>query len=235
MKKGSLDRQRKKSIAKWLIWFVLMVIVLYIGYDTSISNVGFSPDQPIAFSHKVHSGDFGMKCLYCHTTAESSSFSEIPTAHSCMICHIALKEASPLIEPLSTAYFDEIPIKWNSVYRLPDYVHFDHSRHILASIDCSSCHGEVETMDSIYQHTKLTMKWCIDCHREPEKYVIPAREISGIYLMYNDSLFFNLFSESVVEPAYGEFISELPEQFFDWFVYPKKPGRGPEHCSACHH
>jgi hypothetical protein len=235
MKKESLDKARKKSIIKWFIWLVLLLCSVYIAYDSSISNIGFSPTQPIAFSHKVHSGDFGMKCLYCHTSAESSSFSEIPTAHSCMICHIALKETSELIEPLSTAYFDEIPIKWNSIYRLPDYAHFDHSRHILASIDCSSCHGDVERMDSVYQVRALTMKWCIDCHREPENFVIPARDISGIYLIYNDSLFFDNNSKCVVEPAYGEYISDLPKQPFSWFIYPKKPGRGPEHCSACHY
>lgn len=235
MQNTSLDRKRKKRIANILIWLALMTYVLYLGYDNSISNVGFDPGQPIEFSHKVHSGDFGMKCLYCHTSAENSSFSQIPTAHHCMICHIALKETSELIEPLNLAYFDEIPIKWNSVYRLPDYSHFNHSRHILASIDCSSCHGDVETMSSVYQFHQLNMKWCLDCHRAPDKYVVPARDISGIYLMYEDSLFFDNISYSVVSPAYGEFISELPEQPFDWFVFPKKPGRGPEHCSACHY
>lgn len=235
MQSETIDRKRKKKIIGGMLWLIILFYGLYLAYDFSFGNVGYCPEQPIVFSHLKHSGDFGIKCLYCHQSAEISSFSQIPTAHHCMICHIALKESSELVVPLSNSYFDEVPIQWTNIYRLPDYVHFNHSRHILASVDCSSCHGEVEKMDSVYQATKLNMKWCLDCHRNPKIFVVPAREISGIYMKYTDSNFFSAISRSMVSPAYGDYFSELPKQPFDWFVYPKKPGRGPEHCSACHY
>lgn len=229
------DRKRKRRIITIILWLAVFIYAFYLGYDHSTGNAGFSPQQPIEFSHKVHSGDFGMKCLYCHQSADKSSYSQIPAVHHCMICHIALKEQSELIEPLNISYFDEIPIQWVNIYRLPDYSHFDHSVHINASIDCSSCHGEVETMDSVYQEKELTMQWCLDCHREPQDFVVPARDISGIYKTYAESLIFNINSRSIVTPAYGYYISDIPKQPFNWFVFPKKPGRGPENCSACHY
>ncbi len=215
------------------VWLFVCVLSIYLAYDFSIKNTGFSPEQPIAFSHKKHSGEFGMKCLFCHYSAETSSFSNIPTTKSCIVCHIALKNESELMKPVNFSFDSNASIKYNRVYILPDYTHFDHSSHIKAQIDCSSCHGSVETMDSIKQVSVISMSWCLNCHREPAKYITKARSISGII---TDSLPFKTADyTSVSRPEYGLWESRVPAKSIDGFYLPFMPVRGPETCSACHH
>jgi len=207
----------------------------YIGYNNSIKNIGFSPRQPVAFSHKKHSGDFGMKCLFCHSSAEKSAFSSIPTTKSCMVCHLALKNQSELMKLVNYSFDNNIPIQYTRVNILPDYTHFNHSRHLIAQIDCSSCHGEVEKMDSIRQEKALTMSWCLDCHRNPEKFIVFARDISGIVTIKNTTKVNMLFPKDFVFPSFGMWSNDLPKTYMKEFLMPKNPSRGPENCSACHY
>ncbi len=51
------------------------------------NNEGFEPDQPIAYSHRLHAGELGMECMYCHSGAERSQYAGIPSASVCMNCH----------------------------------------------------------------------------------------------------------------------------------------------------
>ncbi|MCX7736834.1 MAG: hypothetical protein N2319_08975 [Candidatus Kapabacteria bacterium] len=229
----------KNTIYFWLLWIIITIAGFYLLYDYVIKNTGFMPAQPIQFSHKVHSGDFGMKCLSCHTSAENSAYSEIPTTYSCMVCHIALKNTSDLIKPLNESFDSLKPIIWNRVYRVPDFAKFNHKVHINSLIDCSTCHGEVEKMEKVYQFRPITMSWCIDCHRYPEKYAIPARDISGIFSadINLDSL--NLYKKkyySIINPPYGMWLSDVYEsEYLKNIVYPRVYSRGNENCSVCHH
>src|SRR5438067_2319631 len=127
---------------------------------------GYSPEQPIAFPHKVHAGDNKIPCLYCHYAARTSRHAGIPPASVCMNCHTLVEKQTVEIEKLKEAVQQERPIRWVKVHNLPDFVYFNHSQHVTSGVACQRCHGPVETMDRVRQVSPLTMGWCLDCHRE---------------------------------------------------------------------
>jgi cytochrome c3-like protein len=126
---------------------------------------GYQPTQPIAFSHRLHAGENHVPCLYCHYAAPRSRHAGIPAASVCMNCHALLERQTAELAKLNEALAQRRPIQWIKVHNLPDFVHFDHSQHVLASVACQECHGPVETMDRVRQEAPLTMGWCLDCHR----------------------------------------------------------------------
>jgi len=130
---------------------------------------GYSPEQPIAFPHKVHAGDNKVPCLYCHSAARTSRHAGIPPASVCMNCHNILEKQTVEIEKLKEAVQQQRPIQWVKVHNLPDFVYFNHSQHVVSGVACQSCHGPVETMDRVKQVSPLTMGWCLQCHREQAK------------------------------------------------------------------
>src|SRR5882724_2687756 len=127
---------------------------------------GYSPQQPIAFPHKVHAGDNKIPCLYCHYAARTSRHAGIPPASVCMNCHNLVEKQTVEIEKLKEAVQEQRPIKWIKVHNLPDFVYFNHSQHVLSGVACQRCHGTVEQMDRVQQVSPLTMGWCLECHRE---------------------------------------------------------------------
>ncbi|MGQ9819991.1 MAG: cytochrome c3 family protein [Candidatus Kapaibacteriales bacterium] len=161
-----------------LIFFSFNILLLF---TLLRSGIGFSPRHNQSFSHKTHSGKFSITCLFCHHQAETSSYANIPTTSLCVQCHIALKSDSPLLSSILLSYDSLVSLRWEKVYNLPDYVRFDHRAHIYSGIDCSTCHGFVDDMDTVYVVRKLTMGWCIDCHNNPTRYAIPPRKISGLF------------------------------------------------------
>jgi len=126
---------------------------------------GYAPPQPIAFSHKRHAGDFRVPCLYCHFGARTSRHAGIPPANVCMNCHGMLQKQSADLEKLKELIALARPIAWTKVHNLPDFVYFNHSQHVIAGVECQSCHGRVERMERIEQQAPLTMGWCLRCHR----------------------------------------------------------------------
>ena len=163
---------------------VLCLIVL--GWQ-SLSKIGISqnyqPAQPIEFSHKVHAGQQGIDCNYCHSSARKSKHSGIPSANVCMNCHANIvegpkhgtKEIAKIYKAVgydvdTRSYiegYEEQPIKWVRIHNLPDLAYFNHSQHVVAGgLECQECHGAIEEMDEVYQKEKLTMGWCINCHRD---------------------------------------------------------------------
>ena len=127
---------------------------------------GYAPEQPIAFSHKLHAGDSKIPCLYCHGGARTSRHAGIPPLNVCMNCHSILTRQSVEIEKLKEAVQRKQPIAWTKVHNLPDFVYFNHSQHVIGGVACASCHGPVETMARIRQDAPLTMGWCLDCHKK---------------------------------------------------------------------
>ena len=125
---------------------------------------GYKPEQPIAFSHRIHAGDAHVPCLYCHYGATRSRHAGIPPASVCMNCHTLLTKQTEEIEKLREAVQQRRPIAWIKVHNLPDFVHFDHSRHLVARLSCRDCHGAIEQMDRVAQQSPLTMGWCLECH-----------------------------------------------------------------------
>jgi nitrate reductase gamma subunit len=138
------------------------------------SSRGYSPAQPIAFSHRLHAGTHQIPCLYCHFAAERSRHAGIPPAGVCMNCHGQLKVATPEVEKLKEAVAQRRPLAWTKVHNLPDFVYFNHGQHVLRGVACRRCHGPVETMARVRQVAPLTMGWCLDCHRRER--VVPAEQ-----------------------------------------------------------
>lgn len=133
--------------------------------------------QPVQFSHKHHVGDDGIDCRYCHTAVETSSSAGIPPTQTCMNCHTEIWADSPYLEPVRASYRDNKPIEWERVHDLPEYAYFNHSIHIAKGVGCSTCHGQINEMPAVYQANTLQMEWCLQCHREPEKFIRPKSEI----------------------------------------------------------
>lgn len=129
----------------------------------------YQPEQPIAFSHKIHAGDYEIDCQYCHTGVEIAKSANIPSVNICMNCHSMIKTDSKEIQKLYAAQESGKPIEWVRVHNLPDLAYFNHSQHVnVGQIECQTCHGEIQEMEVVKQFAPLTMGWCIDCHRNTE-------------------------------------------------------------------
>lgn len=173
----------------------LLLSSAYVGYSYLMQvgiDQGYMPIQPIHYSHKIHAGDNQIECKYCHSSARVSKHSGIPSLNVCMNCHMNIAEYNGE-EDLDKGYTKEFytneikklykavgwdentqsytgetqPVKWVRIHNLPDFVYFNHAQHVsVAGVDCQKCHGPVEEMEILYQHSSLTMGWCINCHRE---------------------------------------------------------------------
>ncbi|HKP60536.1 MAG TPA: cytochrome c3 family protein [Polyangiales bacterium] len=130
-------------------------------------------EQPVQFDHRHHVQDDGIDCLYCHTDAERAASAGVPATEVCMGCHSQVWNQSQLLEPVRASYYTGRSIPWNRVHDLPDFVHFDHSVHVTAGVVCAQCHGDVDRMALPHKVQALTMGFCLDCHRHPD------RRISG--------------------------------------------------------
>ncbi len=133
--------------------------------------------QPVQFSHKHHYGGLGIGCRYCHTSVEYSSYAGLPNTQTCMNCHGQIWTTAPALQPVRDSWSKNIPIQWNRVYNLPQYVYFNHSPHIAKGIGCESCHGRVDQMDQLFKATSMQMEWCIECHKDPAKYIRPVDQV----------------------------------------------------------
>lgn len=141
----------------------------------------FEPkEQPIQFDHRHHAGDERIDCRYCHRTVETSPYAGIPATEVCMGCHAQVWNRSPLLGPVREAFLSGKPLRWNRVHRLPDYVYFDHSIHIAKGVGCVSCHGRVDLMPAVMRTAPLTMRWCLDCHRNPGPNLRPPEAITSM-------------------------------------------------------
>jgi hypothetical protein len=149
-----------------------------LGADSSYAtNQGVARVQPVQFSHSHHVGSMGIDCRYCHTAVENSWFANIPPTKTCMNCHSQIWTNSPELEMVRASYRTDQSIPWVKVHDVPDFVYFNHSIHVKKGMGCETCHGRIDQMPLTYQKSSLEMRWCLDCHRNPEKYVRPRNEI----------------------------------------------------------
>ncbi len=133
--------------------------------------------QPVPFSHKHHVGGLGIDCRYCHTSVERSSFANVPPTKVCMNCHSQMWAVAPVLEPVRQSYRTGRSLEWIRVDDLPGYVYFNHAIHVHKGVGCETCHGRVDQMPLTWQSAPLTMGWCLNCHRHPEKYVRPREAV----------------------------------------------------------
>ena len=201
--KGIAVAQEEKGMPIWKAFaqnqFLVLVTAIFLllasgyfvyGYLMQVGvDQGYEPVQPIHYSHRIHAGDNGIDCKYCHSSARVSKTSGIPSLNVCMNCHKSISEvaATTATEDYSKEFYDgEIqklykavgwdgqnytgtpqPVKWVRIHNLPDFAYFNHSQHVtVGGIECQTCHGPVETMEVMSQFSPLTMGWCINCHRE---------------------------------------------------------------------
>ena len=134
-------------------------------------------EQPVPFSHEHHTNELGIACQYCHQQAEQGPWANIPATEVCMSCHSQIWTNSPLLEPVRESYRTGVPIKWNKVNRIPDFVYFNHSIHVAKGIPCQHCHGNINQMQITYRSHPFFMAWCLECHRAPEKYIRPREQV----------------------------------------------------------
>lgn len=159
---------------------IYVPVLFGFGAGPTTTDIGYMPDQPVPFSHALHAGQLGMDCRYCHTTVEQAAFAAVPPTQTCMNCHTNIKVDSQLLAPVRESWATQKPVQWVKVHDLPDYVYFNHSAHINKGVGCVSCHGRVDQMPTVYQHEKLSMGWCLDCHRNPEKFLRPKEEVTNM-------------------------------------------------------
>lgn len=136
------------------------------AYSAASSNIGYAPEQPIAFPHPIHVQGIGMNCLYCHNAATSSPDPGMPAVSTCMGCHQVVATQSPEVQKLARYWSDSLPIPWVRIHRVPDYVQFPHQRHVNGGVSCQTCHGQVQEMPRVFQYASLNMGWCVNCHVE---------------------------------------------------------------------
>jgi hypothetical protein len=185
-----------------------MTVIIGYAYFYQHPRVGYSPAQPVPFSHALHVGQNGMDCRYCHSHVEHSPISNIPTNQTCTNCHGAESGQVALdslkLAPIREAAESGLPIEWVNVHVLPDYAYFDHSVHVSRGVSCASCHGRVDEMEVVSHHSPLTMGWCLDCHRAPEKHVRPTDQVFNMAWEPADEsrdTFYGGLAESGVSPS----------------------------------
>jgi hypothetical protein len=179
----------KASIFGFLFFLAALAWLAYaVQKSPYLTHQGVTRDQPVPFSHEHHVKGLGIDCRYCHTSVEESSFAGIPPTETCMTCHSKVWTNAPVLQPIRTSWALNKPLAgpggdktvapgWVRVHNVPQFVYFNHSIHIAKGVGCSTCHGKVQDMPLVYQAASLQMEWCLQCHREPEKFLRPREKI----------------------------------------------------------
>jgi hypothetical protein len=177
----STNTLSRVSIYGGLFILIGLGYALYrIGEAPYYTDVGVPRTQPVPFSHKHHAGELGIDCRYCHTSVEDSSFAGLPPTSTCMTCHSQVWTTSPMLEPVRASFQSDVSLSWNRVNALPEFVYFDHSIHVHKGVGCTTCHGPVGDMPLTWRANTLYMSWCLDCHRNPERYVRLRSDVFSI-------------------------------------------------------
>jgi len=157
---------------------VFFVFLVWYGGSPATTDVGYEPAQPVPYSHALHAGEMGIDCRYCHTTVEIAAHAAIPPTQTCMNCHTNIRATSPKLVAVRESNATGMPVPWVRVHDLPDYVYFNHSAHVRRGVGCVECHDRVDKMDVVYQSKKLSMGWCLDCHRNPDARLRPPELVT---------------------------------------------------------
>lgn len=153
-----------------LLVALTLVLVAFVGCRNP--RKGYEPAQPIEFSHYLHAGNHEIPCQYCHVSPAAGRHSTVPSVEICMNCHVAVEgktaQGREDIQKIRDAYTNDEPIAWVKVHDLPRFAFFNHQPHIASGLDCTNCHGQVNTMGRVGTQNEFNMGWCVNCHRKPE-------------------------------------------------------------------
>ncbi len=180
----------------------------------SYTRVGYAPVQPVPFSHAIHAGQLGLDCRYCHVGVDKGPASTVPAAQTCMNCHNQIKVDSPLLAVVRESYETGEPVPWVKIHQVPDYAYFNHAAHVTRGVSCVECHGRVDEMDTVEHAKPLSMGFCLDCHRNPEKAVRPLDKVTDL-------------SWEHPKGEQGQ-LEDGAKFVHDWNIKP------PQSCSGCH-
>ena len=186
------------------------VVVYY--FSPRNLQVGYAPEQPDPYSHRLHAGELGMDCRYCHANVETSFEAMIPPTQSCMGCHTLVRPESARLQAVRDSWASGDPVQWVRVHNLPDHAYFDHSVHLAAGVGCVTCHGRIDRMEVVRLEQPISMSWCLDCHRDPLPGLRPTSRITDMEWSREDA------TESERQEIRGLLARALP----------------PENCSGCH-
>jgi hypothetical protein len=156
---------------------VLTYLLVRMHSPYTKAPVGIAVNQPVRFSHELHAGQLNVDCRYCHTSVEKTAYAGIPDTYTCMTCHSQVARYSELLQPVRDSYDNNTRIAWNKVHELAQHVYFNHSIHVNKGIGCESCHGRVDQMPMVWRNETMTMRWCLDCHQEPQQQIRPREEV----------------------------------------------------------
>jgi hypothetical protein len=186
---------------------VTTALVLGVWYYLSPKNliVGYAPTQPVPYSHRLHVGQLGLDCRYCHANIEVAAKAMIPPTQVCMGCHSIVKTESAKLANIRQSWETGMPVEWVQVHKLPDHAYFDHSAHLAKGVGCVTCHGRIDQMEVVRLDQPISMGWCLECHRDPVPSLRPKDQITNM--------------EWKPDPAHP-------------FEAPKV--NPPQHCSGCH-
>jgi hypothetical protein len=160
--------------------FGFVIFVFWYWFSPYNLDVGYAPEQPVQFSHKIHAGNMGMDCRYCHAYVEKTASAGVPPTQTCMNCHASIKADSIKLAKVQASWKTDAPIEWKRIHKSPDYVYFDHSAHVNNGIGCASCHGRIDQMTRVRQEKPLSMGWCLDCHRNPAEHLRPLDKVTDM-------------------------------------------------------
>lgn len=188
-----------------------LIFVVWYWFSPKYTDVGYRPEQPVPYSHKLHAGEMGIDCRYCHNTVEQAAHAAIPPTATCMNCHSQVKTESLRLKKVRESYESGDPIEWVRVHQLADYAYFNHAPHVAAGVGCASCHGRVDKMVVVEMDQPLSMGWCLECHRNPEPHLRPVDQVTNMYW----------------DPAVEDYDPKRdPDR--------KRQVNPPVHCSGCH-
>jgi hypothetical protein len=146
-------------------------------FTPKYTRVGYQPKQPVAFSHATHADQLGIDCRYCHNAVEKAAHSNVPATSTCMNCHNQVLKDDPRLALVRESYTTGKPIPWVWIHKTPDYVYFNHSVHVNRGVSCVHCHGQINKMEEVYHAKPLSMSFCLECHREPEKFIRDPKQV----------------------------------------------------------
>ena len=165
MKASLLDYILRNRLPVTIFVATASFVITFFASRAERDGVGYTPDQPINYSHRLHAGEMQIDCQYCHVAVEKSRHAMVPAVATCMNCHTITKKDSPEIVKLALYYYGGETLKWNRIHKVPDYSYFNHSVHVNKGIECESCHGEIKQMEKVGQMNSFTMRSCLSCHR----------------------------------------------------------------------
>lgn len=159
---------------------LVLIFIFWYWFSPKHTFVGYQPIQPVAYSHKLHAGQMGIDCRYCHFNVERGQFAGVPPTEVCMNCHSLVKTTSPEIIKIREAFSSGKPILWQRVHKLPEFAYFNHSAHVNKGVSCVVCHGRIDQEDIVTAAAPLSMSWCLDCHRDPARNIRDKKLVTNL-------------------------------------------------------